>query len=223
MVVFRGGQQSGSRDDAPADTAARLAMGDDDAPDRPASALVVLIAGENSPITRYASWLADTYETRMIRHGETISPHPGTEALVVGHRTLTMAGERARSPVGRRRDDCRVLAPATLNSCGGLVDGYIVEPVGRGGLLGRVQTAMRMATYDGIIAGLLSLTMRSGDSGTVPTPATPATARISPAERTDTLHRRVDDELSDVESQYAALAGRRYRPPTRQDTGDERT
>jgi hypothetical protein len=113
---------------------------------------VVVIAGETGSITRYVSWLADTYETQTVRRGEAIPFRPGTDVVVVDHRTLTMAGERARGPIGRRRGSCRVLAPVVLTPCDGLIDGYIAEPVGRDGPLGRVETAMRMATHDASIA-----------------------------------------------------------------------
>ncbi|WP_299332860.1 hypothetical protein [Haloplanus sp.] len=133
-----------------------------------------------------------------------------------------MAGERARGPISRRRGSCRVLAPATLTPCDGFIDGYIAEPVGRDGLLGRVETAMRMATYDASIAELVSLTMRRrrlrnraatgcADHGS-------DIARLS--ERIDTLHRRIDDELSDVESRYATRLGRERRQSTRRTTDE---
>jgi response regulator RpfG family c-di-GMP phosphodiesterase len=118
-----------------------------------------------------------------------------------------------------------VLAPATVESCDALIDEYITEPISRERLLGRVETALRMATYDVTIAELVSLTVRRrrlqtrSDTGRVD-----HGSEISPlSERIDELHHRIDDELSDVESQYAALVGRRHRPSTRQDTGDERT
>lgn len=224
MAVFRGGQGIGPHDDAPADTFVRPTVGaDDDLSGRPASALVAVIVGEDSPVTRYASWLADAYETQIARCGETISPRPETEALVVDRRTLTIAGGRARGPIGRRRSDCRVLAPATLQQYDSLVDEYISEPVSRDGLLGRVETALRMATYDATIAELLSLTIRRrrlrtrSDTDCVDHGSDIAAL----SERIDELHRHIDNELSNVESQYAVLLGRRHRTSSRRKTEDE--
>jgi hypothetical protein len=219
MAAFRGGQRSDPHDDVPADAVVRPTTGDD-ALGRSASAPVVVIADETGSITRYVSWLADTYETQTVRRREAIPFRPGTEVVVVDHRTLTMAGERARGPIGRRRGSCRVLAPVVLTPCDGLIDGYIAEPVGRDGPLGRVETAMRMATYDASIAEPVSLTMwrrrlrnraatGCADHGS-------DIARLS--ERIDTLHRRTDDELSGVESRYATLLGRERRPSPRRAT-----
>ncbi len=205
-------------DDDRGDTATRpTASADHDAPDRPVSARVVVIAAGDGQAARYASWLADTYETQVVRRGETMPNRPGTEAVVVDRRTLAIAGERASGNVGLGRAGCRVLAPAALGSCGGLVDEYIAEPVGRDGLLQRVETAMRVATYRNSIAELLSLTVRRrrlrerSNGGRVDDG--PAIASLS--RRIDELHRRIDDTLSDVESRYAGLLGRRHRRPTR--------
>lgn len=167
-------------DDDRGDTVARpTASADDDAPDRPVSARVVVIVAGDGQAARYASWLADTYETQVVRRGETMPNRPGTEAVVV--------------------------------------DEYIAEPVGRDGLLQRVETAMRVAASRNTIAELLSLTVRRrrlrerSDGGRVDDG--PDIASLS--RRTDERHRRIDDTLSDVESRYAGLLGRRHRRPTR--------
>lgn len=223
MVPDRGGQRIVCHDDDPADTVIRSTARDDDTPGRSVFARVVVIAGEDSSVTRYASWLADTYETQIIRRGETISTRPGTDVVVIDQRALTIARERVSGPAGLRRSDCRVLAPTTLKSCDGLIDEYITEPVGRDGLLGRVETAMRMAMYDGTIAELLSLTMRRRRLRTCSDSdrADHGSDIASLSERIDDLHRRIDEELSDVESQYVALLGPKNRSSTRRETEQE--
>ena len=223
MATHRDGQQVGY--DGPADAVVRPTARADDAPDPPRSALVVVIASEDSPTTRYASWLADTYETRLVRRGERMSTRLEADVVVVDQRTLTTARTRetVRGMIGPGRRDCRVLAPATVESCDGLADEYIPERIGRDGLLSRVETAMRMLTYDATVAELLSLTMRRRKLRTCST-----TDRVdndpdltSLSERIDELHRRIDDGLGNVESQYAALLGRGHRRSTRQETRNE--
>jgi uncharacterized protein with PhoU and TrkA domain len=54
---------------------------------------VVVIVNEDSAVTRYASWLADTYETQIIRRGETMLPRPEIDVMVVDQQTLTMRGK----------------------------------------------------------------------------------------------------------------------------------
>lgn len=225
MATNREGQQIISHDHNPAGTVVRPTAKDDDTPRRPVSAWVVVIASEDSSVARYTSWLADTYETQTVRRGETMSTPPETEVVVVDQRKLTMAGESARGTVGPRHSDCRVLAPATLQSCDSLVDEYIPEPVDRDGLLSRIRTAMRIATYDGTIAELLLVTMRRRKLRNCSRAGhdNHASDIASLSERIDELHRRIDDELSDVESHYAALLGSTNRPSTRQKTENERT
>jgi hypothetical protein len=116
-----------------------------------------------------------------------------------------------------------VLGPAAAKTCDSLIDAYIAEPVSRDRLLERVETAMRLMTYDGIISELLSLTMQKqrlqNHSDTGPVEHGPDIASLS--RRIDELHRHIDDELSDVESQYTASFGRKHRPPPQQQTESE--
>lgn len=222
MATHRDGQRTGCDD--PADTVGRpAARADDDALGRPISAHVVVIVAEDGPGTRYASWLAGTYETQLIRPAETVSTRPETDVVVVDQRTLTVAGENARGTVDPRRRDRRVLAPATVESCDGLVDEYIADPVSRDGLLSAVEAAMQIVTYDATIAELLSLTMRRRKlRNCSETDHLDHDSDITAlSERIDELHRRIEDTLLDAESQYAALLGRRHRPSTRQETRNE--
>jgi hypothetical protein len=224
MVTYRTGQETGYGDPGNAVVRPTSRTGDD-AAGYPISTLVVVTASDDRSITRYASWLADRYEIQVIGREETISTRPETEIVVVDSQTLAIAEERDHGTVNPRRRGCWVLATATVESCDALIDEYIIEPASREGLLGRVETALRMATYDGTIAELVSLTIQRrrlqtySDTGRVDY----GSDISSLSTRIDELHHRIDDELSDVESQYAALVGRRHRPSTRQDTGDERT
>lgn len=224
MVTYHTGQETGSSD--PGSTAVRpTPKTDDDAAGYPISALVVVTANDDRLLARYASWLADRYEIQVIGRGETLSTRPETEIVVVDSQTLAIAEEPDRGMVDPSRRGCWVLAPATVELCDALIDEYVIESVSREGLLGRVETALRMATYDVIIAELVSLTVRRrrlqtcSDTGRVDH----GSEISSLSGRIDELHHRIDDELSDVESQYAALVGRRHQQPTRRDTGDERT
>lgn len=223
MATHRGEQQASYPDDDQADAAVRSTETNNDTIAHSVSAWVVVIATEDSSISRYASWLADTYETQAIRLGEAVSPCPETDVLVVDHRTLMMTRQSASGEIAQKSGKCRVLAPANPKTCDDLIDAYISQPVSRDRLLERVETAMQLVTYNSIVSELLSLTMRRQrmqervNTGHVDNGQDVA----SLSKRVSELHRHIDDELSDVESQYAVSLGQTHRPLTCQKTEDE--
>lgn len=186
-------------------------------------ARVVVVASEDSPLTRYAFWLADTYETQVFPNGETISVSSETDVVVVGQQTLDGAKRTPRQTVELGRGNCRVLAPSSINSYDGRINRYTVKPVSRDRLLSTVETAVRVATYDGTIAELLELTMqrrslRDGANAGQDDQC-PDIAALS--ERIDELHRCIDGMSPDVEARYTAVL-RQGRRPLAQKTERER-
>lgn len=215
MATHRSGQPI--VDDDPADTVVRpTARAGDETLSPPVFARVVVIASEDSPITRYAFWLAETYETQMFRRGEPISIRSETDVVVVDQQTLNRVEGPLDGVFDLKRGDCRVLAPASVASCDGRINEYIVTQVSRNRLLSKVETAVRVATYDGTIAELLSLTMqrRRLRNDTHTNHADQCADIASLSERIDELHRRIDDMSSDVESQYAKLLGLKHQSST---------
>ncbi len=215
MATHRSGQQI-VEDDPEGAVARPAGRAGDGALGPSVFARVVVVASEHSPLTRYAFWLADAYDTQIFRHGETMSIRSETDVVVVDQQTLNSTERTPRQIVDLERGDCRVLAPASVDSSDGHVNEYIVKPVSRDRLLSTVETAVRVATYDSTIAELLSLTMQrrrlpdGSDTGQGDRCADIAAL----TERIDELHRRIDDMSSDVESQYATLLGRRRRLST---------
>jgi hypothetical protein len=215
MATHRSGQQTveQSLEEAVAQPAGRA---DEEALGPSVFARVVVVASEDSAITRYGYWLAETYETQIFRHGETMSIRSETDVVVVDQQTLNRTKRAPRKIVDLERGDCRVLAPASVDSSDGHVNEYIIKPVSRDRLLSTVETAVRVATYDGTIAELLSLTMqrRRLRDGSDTGQGDRCTDIVSLSERIEELHRRIDNTSSDVESQYATLIGRRRRLST---------
>ena len=223
MATHRGEQQASYPDDDQADAAVRSTETNNDTIAHSVSAWVVVIAAEDSSISRYASWLADTYETQVIRLGEAVSPCPETDVLVVDRRTLMMTRQSASGEIAQKGGKCWVLAPANPKTCDDLIEAYISQPVSRDRLLKRVETAMQLVTYNSIVSELLSLTMRRQrmqervNTGHVDN----GQDVVSLSKRVSELHRHIDDELSDVESQYAVSLRQTHRPLTCQKTEDE--
>jgi hypothetical protein len=168
---------------------------------------VVIIAGEDSPTRRYVSWLADTYETRLVHHRETATNYPEADVVVIDRRTLTAARGTPRENISWKSDNYRVLSIATEKVCDRVVDEHVTGPVGRDELLERVGTARSVVAYDNTISELLSLTTRRlrlrNRTDTDHVSRRMEDARLS--ERIDELHRRIEETLPEVESRYPEL------------------